>query len=105
MRTNELKGNCHMSDLRVFLVTDWKTCVIVRAISHSEAISNVFSKKQYRRISDVELTEDTVTHAMSCEYTGIIEFLLERSKSDVERVLIMDNRPETHHFQLQTSLF
>lgn len=92
-----------MVSKKLFCVTDWKSYAIVEAESHESAISLVFIRKSYRCIPHQELTESSVTHAMSCEYSGIIKFLLEKCRSNLDKVLIMGNRPETQHFQIQTS--
>ncbi|WP_172380961.1 hypothetical protein [Vibrio sp. Vb339] len=88
---------------KLFFVTDWKSYAIVEAESHELAISCVFNKKRYICIPQQELTELTVIHAMSCEYRGLIKFMVEKCGSNLDKILVIGNRPETQHFQIETS--
>ncbi|CAH6891306.1 conserved hypothetical protein [Vibrio chagasii] len=89
-----------MEHHKQYFVTDWKTCGVVKAIKHQAAVEITYTRKRYRLIPSSELNEDTVTHVMSAEYEDIIEHLLERCTTNVDRVLVMNSRPETHHLQI-----
>jgi hypothetical protein len=86
-----------------FFVTDLNTCGVVKATSHQTAVELTYTRKRYRLVPSSELNGDTVTHVMSVEYEDIIEYLLERCATNVDRILVMNSRPETHHFQIACS--
>lgn len=83
-----------------YCVTDWKTYYLLETNDHHQAVIQAYSDK-FLQISDCDLTDDTVTHAMCCKYEGEVSGILERCSSDTDRVLIMNSRPETKHYQLR----
>ncbi|CAK3469608.1 conserved hypothetical protein [Vibrio crassostreae] len=89
-----------MSKIKLYSVTDWNTYALVTARSHYEAIVIAY-RDRFFRVDSSKLTDDTVTHAMCCEYVGETALRLEHCKNDIYRVLVMNEQPETHHYQLK----
>ncbi len=57
-----------------FCVSDWNSYKIVRADDHFSAVHKCYKKRRFRLIGEDELDDNTVTHAMCCEYTEYMQF-------------------------------
>ncbi|MEL7385279.1 MAG: hypothetical protein AAGJ88_16980, partial [Pseudomonadota bacterium] len=58
------------------------------------------SHKQFQIIDDSEINDDTVVHAMCCEYKANVESALESLSRDIDRVLWLDAYPNTLRYQV-----
>ncbi|MDK9759323.1 hypothetical protein KIV40_29305, partial [Vibrio sp. D173a] len=65
-----------MKSQNLYCVSDWQSYVLVVATDHNEAVVNTY-RDRFRKISNAELTENTLTHAMCCKYEGRLGDLLE----------------------------
>ncbi|NVD07897.1 hypothetical protein FCU94_13480 [Vibrio sp. JPW-9-11-11] len=86
-------------DLKLFSVTDWKSYYLVKANSADEAVKNTYSKT-FTRIDNSTLTDETVVHAMCCEYQAGVETILESMTQNIDRVLWLDAYPDTLRYQV-----
>lgn len=85
-------------NLSLYCVSDWQTYQLILAKSPEEALFQIY-KKHYNMIDNFLLNEETVVHAMCCEYKGYAETILERYTSDIDRVLFLDSYENTLRYQ------
>lgn len=88
-----------MKNQKLFCVSNWTSYSIVKAFNHHDALSRVYNKTQYVKIEQSELTESTVTHAMSCEYSDLLSIFFNNCDNDADRVLLMNELISTCHYQ------
>lgn len=86
--------------MSLFSVSDWHTYHLVQASNPSDALMQVFGDKQFQIIDDSEINDDTVVHAMCCEYKANVESALESMSRDIDRVLWLDAYPNTLRYQV-----
>ncbi|UPQ89903.1 hypothetical protein [Vibrio sinaloensis] len=86
--------------MSLFSVSDWRSYHLVRAISPQDALKQAFGDKLFQIIDNSELNDDTVVHAMCCEYKAEVESALESLYRDLDRVLWLDAYPNTLRYQV-----
>lgn len=84
----------------LYCVTDWYNYQLVEANSPLHAAQQLTKRHDIREIHSDELTQSSVTCAMSVRYEGYIEGVLESCSDDMARVLILNQYKHTHHFQI-----
>lgn len=94
-----------MKQKKLYIVSDWKSYTVAEAVDHYAAIERAYSSKSYRLIPTQELTENTVTHAMCCEYTNANMLEFNNCIDETGIVLLMNEMPNTFHFQLSDDFF
>ncbi len=90
---------------KLYIVTDWATYAVAEANDHFSALEKVYSAKRFRLIPPKELNDNTVTHAMCCEYTNGNIKRFERCSDETDIVLLMNELKETYHFQLSDDFY
>lgn len=81
-------------------MTDWSTYKIVVASDSCAAIHKSYKDKNFRLIGYEELDDQTVTHAMCCEYSDYMKIKFQSCTDDMDRILLMNILPQTQHYQL-----
>ncbi|KAB0289276.1 hypothetical protein F2P58_09350 [Vibrio fortis] len=94
-----------MKDKKLYIVSDWSTFSVAEAHDHYSALEKVYASKNYRLIPRKELSEYSVSHAMSCEYTRENMAKFNNCPDETGIVLLMDQLAETHHYQLTDAFY
>lgn len=89
-----------MNNNKAFSVTNWNTYQIIKATDAASAVAKAYPQKVYRLIPPPELTENTVTHIMCCEYEGNSKSRINSCTNDIDKILLMDSMKETFHYQI-----
>ncbi|MCC2524464.1 hypothetical protein [Vibrio coralliilyticus] len=82
----------------LYCVSNWTYYALVTASSPLAALQSYFHTP-YVLLDNDQLTDTSVVSAMCCEYKHQVETRLEALACDADRVLWMDQYPETLRFQ------
>lgn len=94
-----------MKSKKLFIVSDWKSYAVAEACNHRGALEKVYPSKNYRLIPSNELTEQSVTHAMTCEYNRKNMSRFNSCSDETNIVLLMNELNETQHYVLSDDFF
>ena len=89
----------------LYIVSDRTTYSVAEELDPHRAVEKVYSSRNFRFIPRHELDDDTVTHAMCCEYTIKNMNVFNSCTDESAIVLLMDELDETCHFQLTDDFY